>query len=158
MTGFYKSCNVNHFRLLLYSVYSIQSGEHLFQQLFSQCKGKGALLAAVPGSNTYNLQVLAKCLNGMSLKSKSAWFNTIYTSNSWPHANGTCANSHSYSRRSERCAQAFVCHLVTQVYESTTVKKLLLLLSHLPSVKWGANNILFIYLLAVDLSKTCSGL
>lgn len=65
MTGFCKSCNVKHFRLLLVSVYSSQSGEHLFQQLFSQCKGKDALLAAVPGSNTYNLQVLAKCLNGM---------------------------------------------------------------------------------------------
>lgn len=90
MTGFCRSCNVKHFTLFLVSVYSIQSRKHLFQQLLSQCKGKGTILAAVPGSNTYNLRVLVKCLNRMSLKSKSAWFNTIYTSNSWPHANGTC--------------------------------------------------------------------
>lgn len=75
VSGFCKSWNAKHFRLSLVSVYSIQSREHLlFQQLLSWCQGKGTLLAAVPGSNTYNLQILGKSLNRVRQKNRSAWF------------------------------------------------------------------------------------
>lgn len=91
-------------------------------------------------------------LTGWVWKTNLYGLNTIYTSDSLQCVNGACANSHVYLWRSERFVQAFVCHLFTQVHESATMKKLVLLLSHLPSVKWGH------LLLAVDLSKTCSGL